>query len=154
MFREMRRKDKALTNNEMLEILQTAEYGILSTIGEDGYPYGVPVNYVYHNNKIYFHAALTGHKLDNIAFNEKVSFCVVKDVELMPDDFNTKYKSVIAFGKVKEVPEAEKKDIYVIILEKFSKDFMESGMEYMRKAGDDAKVFQIEIEHMTAKGKK
>ncbi len=154
MFREMRRKDKALTNNEMLEILQTAEYGILSTIGEDGYPYGVPVNYVYHNNKIYFHAALTGHKLDNIAFNEKVSFCVVKDVELMPDDFNTKYKSVIAFGKVKEVPEAEKKAIYVIILEKFSKDFMESGMEYMRKAGDDAKVFQIEIEHMTAKGKK
>ena len=154
MFKEMRRKDKALTNNEMLEILQTAEYGILSTIGEDGYPYGVPVNYVYHNNKIYFHAALTGHKLDNIAFNEKVSFCVVKDVELMPDDFNTKYKSVIAFGKVKEVPEAEKKDIYVIILEKFSKDFMESGMEYMRKAGDDAKVFQIEIEHMTAKGKK
>ena len=154
MFREMRRKDKALTNNEMLEILQTAEYGILSTIGEDGYPYGVPVNYVYHNNKIYFHAALTGHKLDNIAFNEKVSFCVVKDVELMPDDFNTKYKSVIAFGKVKEVPEAEKKDIYVIILEKFSKDFMESGMEYMRKAGDDAKVFQIEIEHMTANGKK
>ena len=154
MFREMRRKDKALTNDEMLEILQTVEYGILSTVGENGYPYGVPVSYVYHNNKIYFHAALTGHKLDNIAFNEKVSFCVVKDVELMPDDFNTKYKSVIAFGKVKEVPEAEKKAIYVIILEKFSKDFMESGMEYMRKAGDDAKVFQIEIEHMTAKGKK
>lgn len=154
MFRAMRRNDKALTNEEMLEILKTAEYGILSTVGDDGYPYGVPVNFVYHDSKIYFHAASTGHKLDNIAFNQKVSFCIVKDVELIPDDFNTKYKSVIAFGTVKEVPENEKNDIYIIILEKFSKDFMESGLEYMKKAGADARVFQIEVEHMTAKGKK
>jgi len=154
MFREMRRSDKALTNEEMLDILNTAEYGILSTVGADGYPYGVPVNFVYLDNKIYFHAAVTGHKLDNMTFNNKVSFTVVKDVELMPDDFNTKYKSVIAFGKVKELPLDKKNEIYVAILKKFSKDFMEAGMKYIEEAGEKARVYEIDIEHMTAKGKK
>jgi len=154
MFREMRRSDKALTNEEMLDILNTAEYGILSTVGADGYPYGVPVNFVYLDNKIYFHAAVTGHKLDNMTFNDKVSFTVVKDVELMPDDFNTKYKSVIAFGKVKELPLDKKNEIYVAILKKFSKDFMEAGMKYIEEAGEKSRVYEIGIEHMTAKGKK
>lgn len=154
MFREMRRSDKALTNEEMLDILNTAEYGILSTVGADGYPYGVPVNFVYIDNKIYFHAAVTGHKLDNITFHDKVSFTVVKDVELIPDDFNTKYKSVIAFGKVKELPIDKKNEIYVAILKKFSKNFMEAGMKYIEEAGEKARVYEIDIEHMTAKGKK
>ncbi len=154
MFREMRRSDKALTNEEMLDILNTAEYGILSTVGADGYPYGVPVNFICLDNKIYFHAAVTGHKLDNITFNDKVSFTVVKDVELMPDDFNTKYKSVIAFGKVKELPLDKKNEIYVAILKKFSKDFMEAGMKYIQEAGEKARIYEIDIEHMTAKGKK
>lgn len=154
MFREMRRKEKMLTNEEMLDILATAEYGTLSTIGDDGWPYGVPVNFVYNDGKIYFHAALTGHKLDNIAFNNKVSFCVVKDVELLPADFNTKFKSVIAFGEVSEVPENSKNDIYKLIIEKFSKEFIASGLEYARTDGPKAKVFQIDVQHMTAKGKK
>ena len=154
MFKEMRRKDKALTNEEMLDIMNIAEYGILSTIGEDGYPYGVPVNFIYQNGDIYFHSALTGHKLDNIAFSDKVCFCVVIDVELIPDDFNTKYKSVIAFGDITEVEETEKKDLYVAFLHKFSGDYMESGMEYIKNAGEKARIFKISVKHMTAKGKK
>lgn len=154
MFREMRRKEKMLPNEEMLDIMDTAEYGILSTMGEDGWPYGVPVNFVYNDGKIYFHAALTGHKLDNILHNNKVSFCVVKDVELIPDDFSTKFKSVIAFGEATEVPESGKNDIYRLIIEKFSKDFMAAGLEYARTDGPKAKVFQIDVQHMTAKGKK
>lgn len=154
MFREMRRKEKMLTDEEMLEIMETAEYGVLSTVGEDGWAYGVPVNFVYKDGKIYFHAALVGHKLDNIVFNNKVSFCVIKDVELMPEDFNTKYKSVIAFGEAVEVPEEGKNDIYKLIIEKFSKDFIPSGLEYARTDGAKAKVFQIDVQHMTAKGKK
>lgn len=154
MFKEMRRSDKRLTDEEMYDIMNTAEYGVLSTIGENGYPYGVPVNFIYLNGDIYFHSALTGHKLDNIAFNHKVSFCVVKDVDLIPDDFNTKYKSVIAFGDITEVQEIEKKDLYVAFLQKFSSGYMESGMEYIRNAGEKARIFKISVKHMTAKGKK
>ncbi|PKM82894.1 MAG: MFS transporter [Firmicutes bacterium HGW-Firmicutes-14] len=154
MFKEIRRSDKKLTNEEMLDIMSNAEYGVLSTFGENGFPYGVPVNFIYQDGNIYFHSALSGHKLDNIAFNSKVSFCVIKDVALIPDDFNTKFKSVISFGEIKEVPEDEKSEIYMLFLQKFAKDFMEAGLEYIKKAGGKAKVCRIEIMHMTAKGKK
>lgn len=149
----MRRSDKMLTNEEMLEILNTAEYGILSTVGENGYPYGVPVSYLYKDGNIYFHSAAEGHKLDNMKLNNKVSFCVVKDVALIPDDFNTKFKSVICFGDVIEIEEHKKQEIYILLLEKFSNKYMEAGMEYIRKFGAKAKVYKIEIAHMTAKGK-
>jgi len=152
MFREMRRKDKMLTPDEMLDIMNTAEYGILSTVDESGLPYGVPLNFLYKDGNIYFHSALTGHKLDNISFSNQVSFCVVKDVELIPDDFNTKFKSVIAFGEVTEV--AESNEIYRLLLEKFSPNYMEAGIKYINKAGTKARVYKIAIKHMTAKGKK
>lgn len=154
MFREMRRSDKMLTDYEMLEIMNTAEYGILSTVDENRFPYGVPVNFVYQDGSIYFHSALTGHKVDNITFSSKVSFCVVTDVDLIPDDFNTRYKSVISFGEVEEVAGEEKQRALVLFLEKFSKDYLESGREYIRKAGEKARVYKIEVKHMTAKGKK
>ncbi|WP_291634802.1 pyridoxamine 5'-phosphate oxidase family protein [Clostridium sp.] len=154
MFKEMRKSNKMLTNDEMLEIMDTAEYGVLSTVGENGFPYGVPVNFLYKDGNVYFHSALSGHKLDNIELNNKVSFCVVKDVALIPDDFNTKFKSVICFGEVKEVLDEKKQEIFVLFLEKFSKDFIESGMEYIKKASSKAKVYEIEIKHITAKGKK
>jgi len=154
MFKEMRRSDKMLSNEEMLNIMETAEYGILSTIGEDGFPYGVPLNFVYKDNNIYFHGAKTGHKLDNMEYNSKVSFCVVTDVELIPDDFNTKFKSVIAFGEVEEVSEENKNEVLLLFIEKFSKDFLKSGIEYVKKSGSSAKIFSINVEHMTAKGKK
>ncbi len=154
MFEEMRRRDKRLTDEEMLDIMSTAEYGLLSTFGENGYPYGVPVNYVFKDGNIYFHTALSGHKLDNVAFNSKVSFCVVKDVELIPEDINTKFKSVISFGEVKEVPENEKSEIYILFLKKFSKEFIKDGLEYIKNEGAKAKVLRIEVIHMTAKGKK
>lgn len=154
MFKEMRRSDKMLTKDEMFEIMNTAEYGILSTVDENGFPYGVPVSFLYKDDNIYFHSALTGHKVDNMLFNNKVSFCVVKDVELIPDDFNTKFMSVISFGEVTEVAEEEKQEIFVLFLEKFSKNYMATGMEYIKKANAKAKVYKIEIKHMTAKGKK
>lgn len=150
----MRRKDKLLSEEEIGDILNTAPYGVLSTIGEDGIPYGVPLSFVYKNNSIYFHCAPTGYKLDNIEYNNKVSFCMVADVENIPDKFSTKFKSVIAFGTVKEVKENDKEEIFRLLLEKFSGSFMESGLEYIKKAGKEAKIFQINIEYMTGKGKK
>lgn len=153
MFKEMRRKEKALPDDEMLDILASAEYGVISTIGNDGFPYGVPVNYVYKDGNIYFHSAVTGHKLDNMMFNANVSFCVVTDVELIPNEFTTRFKSVIAFGTASEVAEPEKYAILTLLLERFSKDHISTGKDYIKKAGPATKVFKIKVLHMTAKGK-
>ena len=77
MFREMRRNRQILTQAECEAILAACTNGVLAVSGDDGYPYAVPLSYVYRDNKIFFHCAKTGHKLDAIARNEKVSFCVV-----------------------------------------------------------------------------
>lgn len=154
MFKEMRKQEKKLTNEEMYDILARAEYGVLSTVGEDGYPYGVPVNFVYMDEAIYFHCANEGHKVENIEFNNKVSFCAAVDVELIPEEFNTRFKSIIAFGEAKEVFGEEKIRAFLMIIEKFSNEFYESGVEYVKKAGYNAVVYKIKPEHMTAKGKK
>ena len=116
MFREMRRKDRELETSEALELLTEVEYGILSTIGEDGYPYGVPVSYVYFNNIIAFHCATKGHKLENLEHDSKVSFTVVGDTRPLPEKFSTNYESVIAFGKAEEALEDEKKEILLEII--------------------------------------
>ena len=151
MFREMRRKDRELETSEALELLTKGEYGILSTIGEDGYPYGVPVSYVYFNNIIAFHCATKGHKLENLEHDSKVSFTVVGDTRPLPEKFSTNYESVIAFGKAEEALEDEKKEILLEIIKKYSPDFLDEGKDYIRKSADHSKVFKIGIEYITGK---
>ncbi|MDZ5016887.1 pyridoxamine 5'-phosphate oxidase, partial [Clostridium perfringens] len=94
MFKEIRRKDREIEGSQVIEVLKKCEYGILSTVDENGYPYGVPLSYVYANDSIYFHSAVEGHKLENIKKNDKVSFCVVGQTDVLPDKFSTKYESV------------------------------------------------------------
>lgn len=151
MFREMRRKDKQLSMEESIEILKNNEVGILSTICENGYPYGVPLNYVYYNNRIYFHGAKEGQKFDNIKECDKVSFCVYCDVELLPEKFDTNYKSVILFGKAAEANEEEKTEALLELIKKYSNEFMKKGKEYVDKSKNSTKVYKISIEHMTGK---
>jgi uncharacterized protein len=102
-MKNIRRKDREITTREAIEILNSAEYGVLSTVGKDGQPYGVPLSYVYRNSSIYFHCALIGQKLDNITDNPKVSFCVVGKTKVLPDKFATEYESAVAFGFASEV---------------------------------------------------
>ncbi len=131
MFRESRKPQKALSAEEMNEILEKAEYGVLSTIGEDGYPYGVPVNFVYDGKNLYFHGAKEGHKIDNIRFSNKVSFTVVVDTQVLPKEFNTKFRSVIMFGKTVIATEDERAKVFRLILEKYAPDNMENGKKYV-----------------------
>ncbi len=154
MFKKIRRKDRAISNPEAIEILTNGEYGILSTIGIDGYPYGIPVNYVYHNGNIYFHCAIKGHKLDNIAHNNKVSFCVVGNTEVLPEEFGTNYESVVSFGTAVKVSGDEKNEALIAILEKYSSEFMEKGMLYIQKLYDKTVVVKISIEHVSGKSRK
>ena len=154
MFKEMRRKDRAMDKEGIDEILRKSEYGILSTVGQNGYPYGVPVSYIYFNDSIYFHCALAGHKLDNISINNKVSFCVVGQADPLPDKFSVQYKSVILFGRASEVSPDEKNQILLEILNKYSPDYTEKGKEYINNSGKVTKVIRIDIEHITGKERK
>lgn len=153
MFREISNKKKVLPAEEAEEILVSGEEGVLATVGEDGYPYAVPLNYVYHNGSIYFHCALKGHKLDNIAFSSKVSFCVYVDTELLPSKFSTKFRSVVIFGRAEEVEGDEKEDALLALVHRFSPDHVPAGEKYIRNDMDKTRVIKINIEHKTAKGR-
>ena len=83
MFREMRRKNQALSREEAAAVLDRALSGVLALSGDDGYPYAVPISYVYDGGKLYFHCAKSGHKLDALQRNPKASFCVVDQDQIV-----------------------------------------------------------------------
>ena len=150
MFQEMRRKEKQVTPPEAEAILQKGEYGILSTMGENGYPYGIPVNYAYENGIICFHCAKdTGHKLTNIKNHSQVCFTVVGATEILPAKFSTKYESAIAFGTAREA--SDKRKSLMLLIEKYSPEFIEPGKKYIESALDKTDVYEIIVEHLTGK---
>ena len=152
MFREIKLKDNALDDKKTIAIIKKGSFGVLSTIGEDGFPYGVPLNYTYFDNCICFHCAQKGHKLENIEFNNKVSFCVVTKSEVLGNEFDTDYESAIAFGKATVITDnSEKKDILLSVLKKYSADYLKAGNNYMKKYWDETKVIKIKIEHLSGK---
>lgn len=150
----MRRKDRQLELAEIVEILKKYSYGILSTISENGYAYGIPISYVYLNDSIYLHCALEGKKLDDLRFNNNVSFCIVGDTMVLPDQFSTQYESVIAFGKAFEVFGDEKMAALVSFIDKFSSEYVEKGKEYINNASESTKVIKINIDHITGKARR
>jgi hypothetical protein len=154
MQRSIRRADRALTNEQAIEILQAGEYGILSTVSQDGQPYGVPVNFCYSNNVLFFHCAVEGYKLDNLESNPRVSFCVVGKTEVLPGKFATRYESAIVFGKAGELTGDGKKLGLIKLLKKYSPDFMEKGERYIDSDIEKTRVFKIEIESLSGKARR
>ncbi len=155
MFREMRRRDRELSQAEAMDILERGDYGVLATIGENGYPYGVPLNYVYSKGKIYFHCAGEGHKTDNIAYDNRVSFTVVTRHEPIPDKFSTRFESAIVFGTAVKISDIDEKR-YALreLIKKFSSEFMDKGMKYIDSAMDKTAVYGIVIEKISGKARK
>ena len=152
MFREMRRKEKTMPEADALRILKEAEFGTLATVGADGYPYAVVLNYVLAGNSIYFHTAHDGHKISNIDFCEQVCFSVVGYHKLLAEKFDTEYDSVIVFGTANRVEdEAEKKKAYLGLIEKYSSAYRVQGLDHIVQASQAAAVYRINIEHMTGK---
>lgn len=124
---EIRRKDRIISQMRIDKVLKEGTYGVLSTIGKDGYPYGVPLNYAYEDGCIYFHCAKeVGHKYENMKYCDKVSFTVVGKSEVLSQSFSMDYESVIVFGTVSEIKE-DKFPILMHLINKYSKDFLESG---------------------------
>ena len=153
-MREMRRKDRTLPMDSTKEILQTAEYGILSTVDEYNNPYGVPMNFSYDGKSIYLHCSLEGHKIDNLLNNSNVCFTVVGPTEVIPDKFTTKYSSVIIFGKISIVADKENKMYGAMeLIKKYSPDFISEGSTYINAAFNKVNILKIDIMKITGKGR-
>lgn len=151
MFREMRRKKQLLTLEESEQILREARTAMLGLSGDDGYPYVVPVNYAYVDGKIYFHGAKTGHKIDAIMRNDKVSLCVVQHDELVPEELTTYFRSVTVFGRARILEnDAEK----LAAAQKFGMRFYPDKDKVdneIRHEWDALCVVEITPEHITGK---
>lgn len=156
MDREMRRKDRLISNEECMEALQVAEYGTLATISEDGTPYITPMNFAYSDGALYFHCAKdAGHKLENVAYSKNACFNVVDSVKLIPEKFATKYRSVTVFGEIEVVedPKEKRNGISSIAL-KLSPDYVEEGNRYIDTAIDQISMLKLKINRITGKASK
>lgn len=152
MFREMRRPKQALTEKEMLDILESCQTGVMAVSGDDGYPYAVPLNYSYEDGKILFHCALDGHKIDGLNRSDKVSFCVIERDEVDAKAMNTDYKSVIIFGRARTLTEDEERKAALDMLgAKYSAGFEEEVKREIKNEWDRVALVEISVEHMTGK---
>ena len=153
MPREMRRKAQAISKEVCEEILRAGQTGVLSVLGDDGYPYGVPVNYLYDRGKIWIHGAKCGHKWDAINAYEKVSFCVVAQDKVIQETFSTDFVSVILFGKAKCLTKEEEMLAAVrLFAEKYAPDMPKERQDTAVLAEIPALgMICIEIDEMTGK---
>ncbi|PKN35955.1 MAG: MFS transporter [Deltaproteobacteria bacterium HGW-Deltaproteobacteria-19] len=150
----MRRKDRAITDTEALEILEKGEYGFLSTTSVDNVPYGVPIHYCLKDRCIYFHCALEGRIINNIIANPRVSFCVVGRAEILPEKFATRYESCIVQGLASESFGEEKQSALEGIIRKYSINYIADGLKYIERQKDKTRIFKISIEAVSGKARR
>lgn len=125
MFRELIRKNKKISEKECIDLLRSEKRGVLSVNGDDGYPYGMPMNHYYNeeDGRVYFHCGKVGHRLDSIKKNDKVSFCVYNEGYRNDGEWALNIKSVIVFGRIEIIDNAEKiADISYKLSRKFTSD--------------------------------
>ena len=152
MFREMRRKRQLLAEAETIQIFERGTSGVLALSGDEGYPYAVPLSYVYSDGRIIFHGAKSGHKIDAIRGCEKASFCVIDRDQVVPEEYTTWFRSAIAFGRVRIIDQdAEKRAAIELLSEKYSPDDPEGRRAEIEREYKILCMFELRIEHMTGK---
>ncbi|NDO47189.1 pyridoxamine 5'-phosphate oxidase family protein [Clostridium sp. MD294] len=153
MFREMRRKNQILSQEESIAILQNGTTGTLAVLGDDDYPYAIPINYFYQDNKIYFHGAKAGHKIDAIKKHNKVSFSVIAQDDIVSEKLTTYFKSVVAFGTARMIEDdAEKRSVMEKLTAKFAPDQPEQKRsEEITTQFAALGIIEMTIEHITGK---
>lgn len=151
MFREMRRQKQEMSRDRCLEVVKRGTSGVLAVLGDEGYPYAVPLSYVYKDSKIYFHCAKNGHKTDAIAKNNKVSFCVIDQDTVVPEEYTTNYRSVIVFGKARILEGKEKENALLELILKYVPGGEEKHREVMEKDLSRVCMLELSVEHMTGK---
>ncbi|MBR2521428.1 MAG: pyridoxamine 5'-phosphate oxidase family protein [Oscillospiraceae bacterium] len=153
MFRELQRKKQQLSHEECLRILQSEPRGVLCVLGDDGYPYGIPMDFWYcaQDGKIYFHSGKTGHKIDALRRCGKVSFCVCDSGFRRQGEWALNISSVVVFGKVDFIPEGERAlEICRLLSLKYTDDEDYIARE-IRRSGPATLCFSLTPEHITGK---
>lgn len=150
MFRDMRRIMQKLSDDETRDILARGSHGVLSVIGDEGYPYGVPISYACAGDKIYMHCAKSGHKLDAVRGCGKACFTVVDFDKVVPERFTTHYKSAIAFGSVREVTDRDEMlSAIELLCGKYSPGI--PAEDEIRLEWPGLAVLEFTIEHLSGK---
>ena len=153
MFREMTRIRQQLAESECIEILKNEKRGVLSVLGDDGYPYGMPMNHYYceEDGKLYFHGGKKGHKIDAIRRNDKASFCVFDQGSRQEGEWFLRVRSVIAFGRI-EIVEDQDRTIRIsrLLSYKFTSDEKYIAEE-IERSGQNTLLFALVPEHITGK---
>jgi hypothetical protein len=151
-FREMRRKRQQLPEEENIKILKKATAGTLALHGDGGYPYAVPISYVYHEGKLYFHSALAGHKVDAIRSCDKASFCVIEQDDVQPKKYTTFFRSVIAFGRIHIIEdEQDKLEAALLLGNRYNPNDDESLKKELQGGFTRMLMIRFDIEHLTGK---
>ena len=152
MNTNLRRQDRAISEQDAIALLDAADYGILSTVGEDGVPYGVPLHFFRDGATLILHCAPEGRKLDNLRQNNRVSFCVVGKAEVLPEKFTTRYESVIVSGSAKRVEDTEQKNVLLQKLcEKYAPNHLDATAKMIAGHLDRTTVIVVEMETITGK---
>ena len=151
MFRRMRRDKQLLSGEETVAVLDRCSHGVLACLGDDGYPYAVPVNYVYWRDRIYFHCAKSGHKIDAIINHPKVSFAIIDEDTIVSHEYTSYYRSVIAFGQARFAVGEEWKEAFWALVEKYSGDQPQEAKEMEITGCTRTHIVAIDVEHLTGK---
>lgn len=151
MFRGMRREKQLLSREEILEVMGRCTSGVLGCLGDKDYPYAVPLNYVYLKDKIYFHSAKEGHKMDALMKNPKVSFAVIDEDTIISEEYNCHYRSVIVFGKARITEGEERLEAFQAFVEKYSGDQPEDDKHKSVVECIKSHIVAIDVDHITGK---
>jgi len=151
MCREMRRAKQLLSMEDTLRVMTRCTHGVLACLGDEGYPYAVPLSYVYFKGRIYFHSAKAGHKIDAIAKHPKVSFSVIDEDKVVSEEYTTYFRSVIAFGKARIAEGDEWLGAFAALVEKYSGNQHEEARSKEILKCTQAHIIVIDVEHITGK---
>ena len=151
MFREMRRGKQLLSMEDTVSVMDRCTNGVLACLGDEDYPYAVPLSYVYFNDKIYFHSAKAGHKIDAMTKNPKVSFTIIDEDTIVSEKFTSNFRSVIAFGKTRIVEGDEWLEGFKALVEKYSGDQPEEAKHKEISGCTQSYLIAIDVEHITGK---
>lgn len=150
MFRPLRRHKQSLDDATNRRILREGSHGVLACLGDDDYPYAVPLSYVALEDVIYFHSAKVGHKVDALIKQPKVSFCVIDQDDIVSQEFTSYFRSVIAFGQARIVSDAERERALRALMDKYSADAPPEAKERELHSSDPI-IVAIDIEHLSGK---
>lgn len=151
MFRNLRRINQQMSAEEISAVMIRCSSGVLACSGDQGYPYAVPLNYVYFDHRIYFHSAKEGHKIDAILNNPKVSFAVIDKDQIVAEEVTSYFASTIAFGRARLAEGDERLDAMRALITKYSGDiFTEERLQELISC-QKALIVAIDIDHLTGK---